>query len=130
MAANAAIDRTMLPNAPSLMIRMPGARCAAGTGFAAARIISLRMYVGGGKMFDPVPGNVEAARNPDAVKATYVVDQLLQTRSTRRMAHNPHVQTEGQHFRLRPSLLVKEVERVAAVMEEVIAGRKRAASEL
>jgi len=45
------------------------------------------------------------------------------------VADDPHVQADRQHPRLGGTLAVQEVERVAAVMEEVVAGGENAAAE-
>ena len=59
-----------------------------------------------------------------------VVEQSFQARRSRGMADDPHVQADREHFRLGRALAIQEVERVAAVMKEVVAGREHAAAEL
>ena len=58
-----------------------------------------------------------------------MVEQPLEAAGTGGMADDPHVQADGEHAGLGGALAIQEVERVAAIGEEVVAGGEGAAAE-
>src|SRR5215469_8540498 len=78
----------------------------------------------------PMASDLDPAADPYAGEAPDVVEQPLQTACARRMADDAHVQADRHHSRLRGALAIQEVERVAAISEEVVSGREGAAPEL
>src|SRR4051794_31946737 len=79
---------------------------------------SLRRVVG-----DPVPDDVDPARDPDALVARHVVEEALQRGEPGGTADDAAVQPHRQHLRRAvQALAVEDVERVAQVREELVAG--------
>ena len=78
----------------------------------------------------PVPRDIEPPRGPHASKPADIIQQAFQPSRPRGVANQPLVQADRQHARLRPPLAIQEVERVAAVVEEVVTSRKGATPKL
>ena len=148
----------MLPNAPSLTIRMFCRDCRRHLAAPAIRrmqsaVVACRRHATAGlssatiagttrqasvsacrggvrEMCDPVARDIQPPRHPDPANRADMVEQSLQPRRAapgwpiRRMCS-----ADRQHVRLGRALRIQEIERVAAVMEEIVAGRERAAAE-
>ena len=74
---------------------------------------------------DPVPRDVDATRNPDAVVPLHVVEETRERRDPSRAPDEPAMQADRQHLRrveaARIAFAVERVERVAQVREELLA---------
>src|SRR5262249_49685342 len=108
--------------------------CGAGSELSSWREITLsiasgvwRRFAGRGRMgADPVPGNIDSARDPDILVLEGVVEKALQAGNTTRPSDEPGMQSDRQHlWRIEPrwiSLAIQRVECVAQIVEELCAG--------
>src|ERR1700761_9099034 len=84
----------------------------------------------GREICHPVPRDVDTARNPYILEAPHVVQQPLQPGCPGRMADQAHMQPDGHHLWVALPLLIKKVETITAVVEEIVCCGEGAATEL
>jgi hypothetical protein len=88
-----------------------------------ARVIWLGRSKRLGMGLCPMPGDVDAAREPDAVVRLCIVEKALQPGDLARAADQPAMQADREHLgRGRLALGVERVEAVLQVLEELLAG--------
>src|ERR1700753_3280362 len=105
---------------------MPSSRATASAGAAAlswSMVSGMSGSSGRERMHRlPVPGDVDAAADPDPLVALHVVEEALERADAARLAEQAAVHADAHHLRRGLAFGVEGVEAVLQVVEEVVAG--------
>ena len=73
-------------------------------------------------MADPVPGDVDAPRDPDLLVRRDVIEETRQRRGAPGTADEPAMQADRHHLRRGLAFRIERVESVLQIGEELVAG--------